>query len=215
MYGQHLTFLKVVYTKTRNQLKRAETSRNDPTPAKKIKKSCKTTGYDAKFHNWGNLELSTIFRFSDFQPKCSNLGILGQEILTFNFLTKFCLYLNSKVLILNLNFFFFKFWAQIPKFGHFVQKSINFLILTFTHNVAFTHFWMCWFQVWHWFSKILSPNPQIQAYSSKKHQLFNLNEIFPVPYFEDADFKSDICFQNSRAQIPKFKHFGLKSTTYL
>ena len=40
-----------------------------------------------------------------------------------------------------------------------------------------------------------SPNAQIWGFWAKKHQLANLNEIFPVSYFEAADFKSDIGFQ--------------------
>ena len=42
---------------------------------------------------------------------------------------------------------------------------------------------------------MLSPNAQIWAFWLKKYQLSNLNKILPVPYFEGADFKSDIVFQ--------------------
>ena len=45
----------------------------------------------------------------------------------------------------------------------------------------------------------VSPNPQIFAFCIKKYQFSNLNKILPVPYFERADFKSDICFQKSLA----------------
>ena len=38
---------------------------------------------------------------------------------------------------------------------------------------------------------------------------------FPVPYFEGANFKPDICFQISPTQIPKFKNFGPKAITFL
>ena len=37
----------------------------------------------------------------------------------------------------------------------------------------------------------------------------------PVPYFGCVDFKSDICFRKSRAQIPKFEHSGPKSINFL
>ena len=74
---------------------------------------------------------------------------------------------------------------------------------------------MCWFQIWHWFLKILSPNPQIWAFWVKKYQLYNLNEILPILYFEGADFKSDICFRKFHAQIPKFENFESKSITFL
>ena len=40
------------------------------------------------------------------------------------------------------------------------------------------------------------------------------NEILPVPYFEGANFKFDICFQISPAQIPKFKNFGPKAIIF-
>ena len=33
------------------------------------------------------------------------------------------------------------------------------------------------------------------AFWAKKHQLSNLNKIFPISFFEGADFKSDIRFQ--------------------
>ena len=36
-----------------------------------------------------------------------------------------------------------------------------------------------------------------------------------VPYFESADFKSIICFQNFRDLIPKCERFGSKSINFL
>ena len=74
---------------------------------------------------------------------------------------------------------------------------------------------MCWFQIWHWFSKMLSPNPQIWAFWIKKYQLSNLNEILPVPYSEGANFKSSIGFWKFWAQMPKFWHFVPKSINFL
>ena len=59
---------------SRNQPKRPENKQSNPN---KIVKQPETTG---KFKNLGNLQFSTSFRFSNFEPKCPNLGILGQEI---------------------------------------------------------------------------------------------------------------------------------------
>ena len=61
---------------------RPKTSQNKPKPAETTQKS-KTTRNDPKFQNWGNLEFSTTFRFSNFEPKCQNFGVLGQKVLTF------------------------------------------------------------------------------------------------------------------------------------
>ena len=58
-------------------------SQKDPKPAKTTQKNSETTRNDPKFQNWGNPDFSTSFRFSNFEPKCSNLGILGQEVSTF------------------------------------------------------------------------------------------------------------------------------------
>ena len=74
---------------------------------------------------------------------------------------------------------------------------------------------MSWFQIWHWFPNILSPNPQIWAFWVKKYQLSNLNKILSVLNFEGADFKSDICYRKFWAQIPKFQHFRPKSIDFL
>ena len=60
-----------------NEQKWSETSQNAPLPPKK---NCKTTQNNFKIQNWVNLEIFTSFHFSNFQPKCPNLGsILGQK----------------------------------------------------------------------------------------------------------------------------------------
>ena len=59
-------------------------------------------------------------------------------------------------------FSFFKLQAKIPKFGCFGPRSINFLI--FPRNFVLTLFWRCWFQIRHWFLKILSLNTQIWVF---------------------------------------------------
>ena len=65
---------------SQNELKPDKTSRSQP---KQPQKNNKTTRNDTKFQNWGNLEFSTSFPFSNFEPKYPNLRILGQKVLTF------------------------------------------------------------------------------------------------------------------------------------
>ena len=74
---------------------------------------------------------------------------------------------------------------------------------------------MCWFQIWHWFLKVLSLNSQILAFWAGNHQLSNLNEILPVPYSKGAYLKSDTGFWKFWAQMPKFGYFGPKSINFL
>ena len=64
-----------VLTKIQNKPKQVETSQNEP-------KSAETTLNDPKYENWGNLQFSASFHFSNFQCKWPNLGIFGQEIST-------------------------------------------------------------------------------------------------------------------------------------
>ena len=59
--------------------------------------------------------------------------------------------------------------------------------------------------------QILSPYAQIRVSWAKRYQFSNLNQILLVPYFENADFKSDICFRKFQDQILKFGRFGPKS----
>ena len=97
----------------------------------------------------------------------------------------------------------------MPKIGHFGSKSINSLILTKFYLYLF---WMFWFQIWYWSSKILSPNPQIWAFWIRRYKLFNLNEILPVRYFEGADFKPDIrflCFLAVSTQVTRTNSMSL------
>ena len=86
---------------------------------------------------------------------------------------------------------FRKFLAQIPKFGHFGLKSINFLILMkfcmYTiSNVLIANLTLA-------FEKF-EPKSLNLGIMGKKYQFSNLNEILPLYYFEGADFKSDIGF---------------------
>ena len=103
--------------------------------------------------------------------------------------------------------------SQMSKFRPLGPKSINFLI--FQQNLTFTLFRRCWSQIWHLFSKILSPNAQFWAFWVKKYWLSNLNEISLVPYFKDADLKSDIRFPRFWAHIPKLWPFWPKSINFL
>ena len=101
-----------------------------------------------------------------------------------------------------------KLTAQMPKFGCFGPRSINFLF--FLGNFACSLFWMYWFQVRHWFLKIFRANPRTWTFWVKKYQLFNLNKTLPVPDFESADFKSDLL----TFWISKFKHFWAESINF-
>ena len=103
--------------------------------------------------------------------------------------------------------------SQMSKFRPLGPKSINFLI--FQQNLTFTLFRRCWSQIWPLFSKILSPNAQFWAFWVKKYWLSNLNEISLVPYFKDADLKSDIRFPRFWAHIPKLWPFWPKSINFL
>ena len=102
-----------------------------------------------------------------------------------------------------LDITFQKFWAKIPKIGHFGPESVNSLILTKCRMNPI--------------SKVLISITSLKTYQiwPKTYQLSNLNKILPVPYFEGADFKSDICFRRFRAQIPRFGYFGQKSINFL
>ena len=64
--------MKIVLTKTRNQPKPPETSRNDQ----------KQLRNNPTFQNWGNLEFCASFRFSNFDSKCQNLSILDKKVVT-------------------------------------------------------------------------------------------------------------------------------------
>ena len=103
--------------------------------------------------------------------------------------------------------------SQMSKFRPLGPKSINFLI--FQQNLTFTLFRRCWSQIWHLFSKILSPNAQFWAFWVKKYWISNLNKISLVPCFKDADFKSDIRFPRFWAHIPKLWPFWPKSINFL
>ena len=58
-------------------------SQNEPKPAGMTPKNCETTENDPQLQNWENLEFCMSFRFSNFEAKCANLGILGQKALAF------------------------------------------------------------------------------------------------------------------------------------
>ena len=57
-----------VLTKTRNEPKRPETSRNEPKPSEQHLKNSETTRIDPKFQNCVNLEFFSSFCFSNFEP---------------------------------------------------------------------------------------------------------------------------------------------------
>ena len=50
--------------------------------------------------------------------------------------------------------------------------------------------------IFYWlFFKLRAQVPKFLVFWVKKYKLSNLYEILPVPYFEEADFKSDIIFR--------------------
>ena len=108
---------------------------------------------------------------------------------------------------------FFKLRAKKPKFRYVGQISIELPI--FERNFGCTLFRRCWFQIWHCFSKISSPNSKIWAFCVKKYQLSDLiREILHVPYFECADFKFDIDFRKFCAQFHKYGYFLSKVSSF-
>ena len=75
--------IAIILTKTQDEPKPIEISRNEPKTAKKTLRKYETATNDLKFQNWGNLGLSTIFHYLNFEPKCPNLDILGKKVSTF------------------------------------------------------------------------------------------------------------------------------------
>ena len=115
------------------------------------------------------------------------------------------------MLISNLTLFFQKIVAQMPKFGYFGKRRINFLILTK----------FCLYPI----LKVLISNLALVLENFKpkcsnleilgqNYLLFNFSKISYVLYFECADFKSDICFRKFQVQILKFEYFGPKSINF-
>ena len=94
-----------VHTKTQNESKRAETSRNS------------------------NSNFSTSFHFSNFEPKCRNLGILGKEVSIFQPFNEILPAPYFENADFKSGIGFQKFWAKIPKYGHYGSKNTNFLTL--------------------------------------------------------------------------------------
>ena len=79
-----VTMMEMVFvlTKTRNEpkCKKPDKTRcSQPKPVEMTSKNCETTWSTKNFKIWGNLELSASFPFSNFGPKCPNLGILGEK----------------------------------------------------------------------------------------------------------------------------------------
>ena len=72
-----------ILTKTQNKPALPEISQINPNPPKTTPQNCETIQNDPKIQSWGNLEFSTSFCFSNFEPKCPNLGILSQKELIF------------------------------------------------------------------------------------------------------------------------------------
>ena len=71
-----------VLSNTQNKLELPKTSQNERKPVKRTKTNQKDPKNWEMIHSCGNLEFSTSFCFWNFDPKCPNLGILGQEVST-------------------------------------------------------------------------------------------------------------------------------------
>ena len=114
MYLVRSTYLVKLRT-GQNESKLPKSNRNDP---QKLRSDVKR----AKISELKNLEFFTSFRFSNFEPKCPNLGILDQEYQLPNISTNFCLYSISKMLISNMTLVFEKFLPKYPSLSILVKK---------------------------------------------------------------------------------------------
>ena len=79
-----------------------------------------------KFQNWGNLEFSISFGFSNFELKCLYLGILGKEVSTFQCFNEILLVLYFEGADFKFDIVFRKFRAQILNLGNLGQKVSTF-----------------------------------------------------------------------------------------
>ena len=75
------------------------------------------------------------------------------------------------------SFRFLNFESKFPKLGILGQKVLTFQSYK---NFTCTLFWMCWFQICHLFSKIVSPNPQICAFWTIKYLFLTKFCLYPI-----------------------------------
>ena len=68
---------------TQNQSKQAETSRKDLKATKTTPKNWQNNPKQPKILKLGKSDIFYKLLFSNFEPKCPNLGIVGQEESTF------------------------------------------------------------------------------------------------------------------------------------
>ena len=113
--------LPYILTKTQNESKRAETTRNDPL------KICKTTR-NIKIGEICNFLVALLFQTSS--PNDQIWVFFGQEISTVQSFNEILHVPYFKWTDFKSEIGFQKVWVQIPKFWHFGSKIINFLILT-------------------------------------------------------------------------------------
>ena len=83
---------------------------------------------------------------------------------------------------------FWKLRAEIPKFGHFVPKSINSLILTKFRVYSFSKVLILNLTL---VFKNVEPKCPNLGNLNQKYQFSNLNKISLVSYFKGTDFKFD------------------------
>ena len=126
---------------------------------------------------------------------------------------------------------FSKFRAQIPQFEHFVQKSINFLILTKFPLYAISK---CWFQTLHslyvvlcslvpklheWHFKIFENksqiwNQKIDGFWPKMLKFVNLGSKFSKASVKFKTSTSRIGYLQNFVKIRKLILFGLKCPNF-
>ena len=124
-------------TKVHSYLLIPGASPNDPKPAKTIRNQPKRPKKNEKQpEETENVQIGEIwnflltFVFQTLGPNAQIWVFCTKKYQLSNLLTKFCLRPILKILIWHLTLFFQKFVAQMPKFGYFGQRSINFVILT-------------------------------------------------------------------------------------
>ena len=110
---------------SQNEPKQAETTQNQPTHPTSLKK-CKMIPNNPNFNIGKNLNFCSSFHFSNFEPKCPKFGILGQKIIYFLILIKFCQYPLLKLPTSNLKFIFENFEPKYSNLGVLGQKVLSF-----------------------------------------------------------------------------------------
>ena len=197
-------------TKTRNELKWAKTSQNDPKLAettqnqlKRPKKICKTN-QNFKIRGIWNFLLAFVFQILSPNSQIWVFGVNRYQLPNiFNEILPVPYFEDAN---LKSDIGFWEFLAQISKSGYFVPKSINFLILAKIRMYSNLSVLISNLALAFW-----AQSPNLSNFD-EKILTFYLNEIFLVHYFEGVDFKFDICFLvprlHERSMSPFWTLFG-------